>query len=205
MRIYGTAFLALALIGQASASLTQVFTRAALGGTDHIDWSAQGPIADPLFGMTFNGHAFKATGGYQYFTEGGSGGFTLGDVTLVGNEPTTITYGASQKSVGMQIQSNAFGLFDAELDAYDNLNNWLGTVFVSGDNEGGALNTNPFLGVTSTSIDIAKVVLSTTNGDFGLIINQVDSDCGCGAVPEPASMAALGMGVLAIVRRKRKA
>ncbi len=210
MRTLGTALLAIALIAQASATLTQVGTRAALGATDSIDWSSVGPelsvLSDPYFGTTAGSKVFKATGGGQTFVEGSfaNGNFAIGDSLVISNSGFAITYAGSQRSVGTQIQADFYGAYTAQMDVYDNLNILLGSFQVTGISFFNEDNSAPFLGVTSTSADIAKVVFSLID-DNPIVINRVDSDCGCGAVPEPASMAALGMGAIALVRRRRKA
>ncbi len=215
MRLYGTAALALALFAQASASLTFYNSRAALGATDFIDWGQVGPdftpMSNPYLGTTNLGTAFRldtADDGLVA-TEGVSanGGFSFGDRIIVGGftaGPMSITFAASQMAAGTQIQSNDMGDFDATLSVYNNLDQLLGSFTVSGNNAGGSANTNPFLGVKSSESDIAKMVLSTTNDGDGILINRVEAGP-CGAVPEPASMATLGLGVVAVLRRRKKA
>ena len=120
------------------------------------------------------------------------------------NVPISITFASSQMAVGTQIQSNSFGEFTAQIDVYNNLNQLLGSYAAGGTNLGGSGNTNPFLGVSSSESDIAKLVISSTNDSLGIIINRVEAGP-CGAVPEPASMATLGLGAVALLRRRKKA
>ncbi len=215
MRLFGTAALAFAVMAQASATLTFFNSRAALGATDYIDWSQVGPELTPVpgsyLGTSNLGTQFLATTGADALTYVQSsfwtGNFAPGDAVLSNSfapGPMTIRFANSQSSVGTQFESDFYGDFDATISVYNNLDQLLGTYTAAGSSNGNGDNSAVFLGVFSSNNDIGSVVLSTTNDGAGFGINRVDMGP-CHPVPEPASMAALGMGALALIRRRRKA
>ncbi len=214
MRLYGTAALAFALMAQASATLTFFNSRVALGATDLIDWNQIGPdlttVPGSYLGLTNNGVQFLATVGPDAYLlhEAGSwnGTFTPGDAVLFsGYEPGSIVirFANSQSSVGADLSSNLYGDYTGTISVYNNIDQFLGSYNVDSNMHGGSDSTAPFLGVFSDTNDIGSVVFTTTNDSVGLAITNVSTGP-CNPVPEPASIAVLGLGVVSVLRRRRK-
>ncbi len=214
MRLYGTAILALAILGQASASLTWYSSSAPLAATDYIDWASVGgdlsSVAMPYTGLTNNGQNYQvnAAGPGELFTQDSSwyGSFAPGERILMPNYlapgDMSITFGGSQEVVGTEIQEDYYGDYDVTMSVYNNFDLLLGSTTVHANSS--YQTSNPYIGVKSSDSDIAKMVISTTNDGIGFGIGRVDAGQ-CGAVPEPASMAVLGLGVVGVIRRRRKA
>lgn len=126
------------------------------------------------------------------------------------NSDLEIVFDKAVGGVGYNVQSNAFGAFDATVAAYTGDFQSGGTFInngtVSGLNDGTHQGTAPFEGFVSQDGDIGAIYLATFmhdgSDDQGLGIGNVLIRNN--AVPEPASMAALAIGAAALMRRKAK-
>jgi PEP-CTERM motif len=207
---------------QSRASLTEVTSRASLGGTDFVDWGTLGvpftTISNP-FTITSNGGVTLSVSqvGANNFERrdqgnGWNGNFAPGDHllwTAGANGPVTMSYTVGGVSaIGTQLQSDAFGAFTATITAFDSSNNVLGSFTENGNSTPNADNTAIFLGVTSSSADIFKITYSVTSGlgqDFGM--NQLDFTSGPSSTPEPSTLAIAGLGGIGFLvygwRRRR--
>lgn len=184
----------------ASASLTLVTSRAAIGATDSINWSSLGStfthVADGTIGSTVNGMNFSVTGLGQGFerrdeSNGWLGNFTPGDAllwTTTDPQPMALTFAQSVMAVGANISADYFGAFTAHIEAFDGIGTDLGGFDLAGNNQPTEDGSAVFLGVMSTAGDIQKVVFTVpvttgTNNDFS--INSVSLNCGCAPFPSP--------------------
>jgi hypothetical protein len=202
--------LLLALSSQAQASLSLVTSRGALGGTDFVDWGTLGPaFTDVLNGSTVTsnlGRTLSITddlGGNMQRRDQGTGwngNFAPGDHLLWMNQPgqgpltLTISGLPLLSAIGSQIQADFFGAFTAKIEAFDSAHNSLGSFTEDGVSNANGDNSAIFLGVRSTSADIASIVYSLTaavNDTRDFAINQLDFTSQ--AVPEPSTLVSLGL------------
>lgn len=201
----------LALVAsQAFAGITLITNRADFVATDDVRWEDKGPEG------TFLGSSFLIDSHGTPFTllvEGenmtrydmGSGwatGFDAGEPLLYNQGRLSITGAKTCSDIGMDIDSNPFGAFTAHMAAFDGLGSFLGSVSVNGVS--GSDGVTPFIGVHSDISNIHKVVLWVTQNDkvVDFAVDHASYRC-CEAVPEPASMAILGLGAAALLRRKK--
>ncbi|MBS1709471.1 MAG: PEP-CTERM sorting domain-containing protein [Armatimonadetes bacterium] len=216
-RIISLACLALAA-GQAFAGVSVITNRASFVATDDLNYTgsefsavANGTVYSTT-GTPFNVKATSTGSMFRYDSASGwQGNFLPGEHLLyTTGDSITLTGTKTCIDMGAQIQSTLYGPFNARIEAYDGLDNWLGTFNLaglsaganngSGTSDGSAI----FIGIHSDAGDIHKVVFSvTSNEDAGFAINHVSYNC-CSPVPEPASMSALGLGALALLRKKSK-
>jgi hypothetical protein len=207
--------LVLALSGPAQASLTEVTSRAALGGTDFVDWGQLGASFTPVpSGSTVTsnlGRTLTITddlGGPMQRRDQGNGwngNFAPGDHLLwmnsPGQGPLTLTISGLPllSAIGTQIQADFFGAFTAKIEAFDSSHTSLGSFTEDGNSQPTNDNSAIFLGVRSSSADIASIVYSltaATNDVRDFAINQLDFSSQ--AVPEPSTLVSLGvMGLCA--------
>ncbi len=225
-------FGALALASVSFAGSTSVYSEGAFNADDFINWGQFGAdfttVNSGSHGFTNNGVGFTLYsandfsgaddgGSYLTATEGSSwnGVFNSGDSVLykASSFPSdlTIVFDTAIGGFGTGFQSNTFGDFVGGLGTWDGLYpaaNPVGFANTSGSNFGGSTGTYPWMGVVSDQQDIFEIFVGVQMADL------VSDPQGAGfghtlirdrAVPEPASMAALGLGVVALIRRRKQA
>ena len=201
-------------LAASSQALTFLSDRSMVGANDGISWGQFGPeftdIPSVSNGFTDNGGLFQVLGPdgqtpIERVDQPSSwaGDFNDGDQLIWDQVPggLTIRLAQSVNAIGLQLDPDAYGAFIGHIEAYDGLGNDLGGFDANGtvtnNDDGSAL----FLGVGSDRFNIAKIVITSTNDGSGLAVNQVSmQEC----VPEPASFAVLGLGALALIRRRRR-
>lgn len=209
--------------GEAKAVLYPVYSRAALGGTEFIDWNAQlGAVgsqpANPFsittsIGTSVDG-SMVAGGPFLRLNETSDaspwqGNFADGDYLLVTdtnddifNPITLATPTKAFAGVGTNIQPSANGAFVARVSVYDQANALLGAFDFNG-----VANTVPgeaiFIGVRSSSpsTSIYKAdfsIVSASNTISNYAINQVDYTTAfedpANTVPAPLPLLGVGAG-----------
>lgn len=210
------------------AVFTAVSSSAALGGNDSIDLNQFGAdftaLADGVAGTTVGGIGFKlysvdasaaADGrGMRMYTEGTSwsGVFNAGDRVLHhegDNNPYSallIRFDTAVQGVGMMTQTNLFSDFRVEAGYW---NPYPGTVVGGSSNSGNNPAAGAYTGGFSDGNDITEMYVTcyalnadgSDNADtLGFGVGQIDVK----VVPEPATMATLGLGAAALLRRRRK-
>ena len=218
---------ALALFGATWANggiLTQVNTRAALGGNDFVDWGQLGPdfttVTSP-FNVTSNlglGPNAVVNGTQDFFSiqEGNTwgGNFAAGDNVLFNQAsgPFTITFASPIHGAGLQFQSATFGPFTASITAFGAGNINFGTVTRTGTSSNAADNSAIFLGVISSLNDIVSLQfdltipspLAPTEDPNGFGVNRLDL-VDNQPTPEPSVIAlfSTGLGLFALLRKGR--
>lgn len=219
-----TAVIALASVSVLSADTT-VGTTTRAGYNDSTDWGQLGACNQsvaPTFtatsaggltvtGSEASGHVQEdiqrnadATGGCAY--DGWYGNYTPGDNLLftgfTGSGPITLGFSSAVSGAGLQIMSNAFGPFTAEIDAYNGAT-LLGTFTEVGTAGFTADNSAIFIGLNDlTGPNITSIVIGETSGDF--TVNQLSLLTNANTVPEPSSVGMallLGLGVIGAARR----
>jgi hypothetical protein len=203
----------------AHAVAVEVLTRAALGGTDFIDWGALGVpfmhLSAPLTVLSNGGlSATVSQPGDQELerrdqtTGGWAGNFAPGDGLLWnGNRSATISiaFATPVSGAGAQIQRDVFTPFTVTLTAFDP-----GGAALASFSRGGMSNTlgdnsAVFLGVINDVANIARITYSVEDG---LALNRLDLTTATAPtpVPEPGTLLLLATaltGAIAAGRRGR--
>ena len=206
----------LALAG-AHASAVGVSSRAALNGSDTIDWAQLGvdftQVTEP--GSVISTGAVAAlvssTGGELWRMDQGSftGNFAAGDALLWTNfaaGPIVVDFNVGLSKVGAQITANDYGSFTGVVSVFSVGNTLLESHSFGGVSSSGQDNSAIFVGASRSSADIDRVEFSITGSagpDFA--INRLDFTVG--AVPEPTTWILWLAGLAAVggaARRRQK-
>ena len=205
----------LAVAAVSANALTLVTNRANINANDSIDWGQFGAaftgVVDGSMGTsTVYNMPFMITDGNGFerrdqWSGGWAGNFTQDDRLLWTKSPgvTTIRFASYVQAVGANIQDDFFGPFTATIEAFDGFGVSMGSFQVNGNsnsnNDGSAI----FVGVASNAFNIAKITYQVQGASGALddfAINEVAMNA---CVPEPGTIAALGLGAIALIRRKR--
>ncbi|MHB1937364.1 MAG: PEP-CTERM sorting domain-containing protein [Acidobacteriaceae bacterium] len=216
--IAATAVAAVAILAvpKASADSLSIVTTAPTG-TDTVNWSQLGPdntsVSNPFSATSTGGigvtGTFAGEGGGQIRQEGPSSGwngnFNPGDYVLwnLGNGPDTLSFNQGVSMAGAAIQTDFYGAFTAQIQAFD------GTNLLGAFTENGNSNTNNdgsaiFLGLQdSTGANINSIVFSVTScslncSDFAIDTLYLNGSNNVPVIPEPSSIVLLGTGMLAL-------
>jgi hypothetical protein len=156
-------------------SYSLVTSRAALAGTDSVNWPLNVNLANPFTILSNGGHSITVSkaqaGNFGTLVEGSGwgGNFAPGDVILWTHgrggvtNPITLDFGATPVAAGgAQIDPNTGQgsfKFTAEVDAYDALGNTLASFTEKGVATLANDNSAIFIGISSSSANIDKIAL----------------------------------------------
>lgn len=212
--VFGTAV-------RSEAGLTEVTSRAALNGTDLIDWGQLGPsgtqIPNPETVTTSGGipgMVAQVSGNGERLDQGNGwgGNFADGDhlyytqynFNSTDQGPITITLNQGVMGIGTQLQENYYGTFTAFVNVYDTHGNFLGSFTEDGVSNANGDNSAIFLGVSSTSANIGSVEYGLTYGGNGSTADFAINKVSLASVPEPTSIALALSGLFAIAYAARR-
>ncbi len=196
---------AAASLSAAFSSTTSLATFNAWAPTNAVEMTFEGPTSDLNIGATYSegGHIANqiGSGGLYIATPGGpaDAGDILPTITsniLVqgGDEDFEIVFDGLQRAVGMDTISNTASS-PIQVNAYDSANLLVGTVFVPADA------TLSFLGLVHDA-GISRITWFGPNAGQGTFDDTGIDNVRVEAVPEPATLAVLGLGAM-ILRRRR--
>ena len=226
-KLSGLAVLALVAIGttQADAALMS-WNGTSPAPNDSTSWAGLGPDGTAL-GATFTatstagntitgslagGSGLVAVAGVSWtpvvapFVAGDHLVWTFNNATNTGTAPLTLAFGTAVLAGGVEIQSDAPGLFTAQVQAFDGATS-LGIENLASDAAGDPI----FIGAQDTTADITSVVISCTgacaNNDFAVdTLLSINPQAPPPPTPEPGTLALLGSSLLgfAALRRRRR-
>jgi hypothetical protein len=195
-------------------SYSLVTSRAALAGTDSVDWSTLGApgtsVANPFTVSSVAGQSITVSktlsGNFLLDEQWGPttpnsyvihGNFAPGDTVLDTNTGASkqntikLNFGATAVAAGgAQIMTNTYGSFTAEVDALDAKGKTLARFTEAGNATDAADNSAIFLGVSSTSPTIYQITISVTRAASDqykgvFAINKFDFRTGAVAAAAP--------------------
>jgi hypothetical protein len=178
-----------------------VTSRAALAGTDSVDWGTLGAPgtfhANPFTILSTGNVSITVSkpvkGDFEVLEQSPpttptvytwNGNFAPGDMVLytangvTRQNPITLNFGGTPVAAGGAQIADTNGSWTAEVDALDAKGRTLASFTENGVSTGGRDNSAIFIGISSTSADIYQIALSIgsiTGGDKGAFaINQFD-------------------------------
>lgn len=208
----------------AFAAISAVGTRPGLAPNDSIDWVQLGPAFTPVpngsTALSLGGITATLTGPADPMERrdqsfgGWAGNFAPGDALLWTNDadgPLTIEFDVPVFGAGAQIQRDAYGDFQALIEAYDGGGGLLGSFLALGTSNGDGDNSAIFLGVLSDVANIKKIVYDVDGGtqDFAINLLSLKTEGGVPpqphpSIPEPGTLSLLSLGVVSVLRRRRR-
>jgi hypothetical protein len=223
-RLLLTCGLLAALPAVSPAGFVAVSSRAVLAGTDFIDWGTKGGVFTVLpnpFSVTSNGGltatVSQASGTFERRDQntGWGGSFNSGDRLLWtrgNNGPITILFATPLTAAGANFQTDFYGGFTARVDALAaDGTTVLGSYTFSGTSSSASDGSSPFAGLQATGGDVFYGLrftgLTATSFPNDFAINQLDLVPGAAtnAVPAPAGLVLLGLGLPALGLTRRRA
>jgi hypothetical protein len=200
------------------ADTIQVYSRAALGGNDLIDWGQLGPFVpqpsipdlpnDPesvfssggisVSAYSPDGIALDQQAFSTVYCNCANGNFAPGDYLLEAGTDApsfpslTLTFSDPVYGVGTQMDLDQYGPFTGTMQLFDPQGDSLGSYTVLGNTADTADNSAVFIGALSSD-PIGSVTFSSS---YALLINDVDLV----TTPEPGSIFLVLTGVVALGR-----
>lgn len=171
-----------------ATGLTQITTRAALGGTDFVSWGQFGATefefenpSDATTNLSATVSVSMQAGNNFVRNDQGNtwaGNFASGDMLLWTNYTSanlnilTLVLPAGIAAAGTQIQTNSTGSFTAKIEAFNSGNTSLGSFVVNGNSTTSGDNSAVFLGVRNSSaiakIEISVLTAASNRGNYAI-------------------------------------
>jgi hypothetical protein len=197
------------------ASVVSVLTPGGLNANDSVNWGQLGGdltvVSSPFAANSVLGNLVAVTNGNNdlwVIKQGDTwnGNFNPNDMLLYNQAagPVEIDFLAPVMSVGARFQSIDFGPYSIFITAFNSSNTLLGSATTTGTSNGAADGSAAFLGVLSSSADIASIFVNVqvAGNDNAFALGSLSIAEATTSAPEPSTMFLCVGGVLACVARK---